>query len=121
MKTKILIVDDSKPDVFLLTEYLKKMGINPSDIVNANIGEKAITLFEDNPTDFKFVLMDVQLPGKFDGYETTKKLMDIFPVPIIIESASYKKENPDVGYIGFLKKPYMKNDLFNILNDLKLI
>jgi CheY-like chemotaxis protein len=119
--TKILIVDDSPIDGLLLREYLKRSGFNSSDILQVNTGIEAITLYKVNPSDFRFILMDVRLEGELDGYQTTQKLMDISPIPIIMQSAQYHPEHPEVGYCGYLPKPYRKEQLTNLLQTLNLM
>lgn len=47
--------------------------------------------------------------------------MDISPIPIIMQSAQHKPEHPEVGYCGYLSKPYRKETLIDLLQSLKLI
>ena len=119
--TKILIVDDSPIDVLLLREYLKRLNFKREDILHSDTGNEGVALYKANPKQFKFILMDVRLIGNLTGYETTSKLMKIYPIPIIISSAQYKPEHPESGYVGYLLKPYSKQHLFDLLTSLNLI
>ena len=120
-QTKILIVDDSPIDVLLLREYLIRLNFKRENILHVSTGEEAIKLYKANPTSIKFILMDVRLTGKLTGYQTTSEIMKISPVPIIMESAQYLPEQPEVGYVGYLPKPYSKEHLSELLTSLSLI
>jgi CheY-like chemotaxis protein len=65
---KILIVDDSKPNRFILTETIKKLGL---DVVAADCGKKALELVRRHQ--FDLVIMDVQMPV-MGGLEATQKI-----------------------------------------------
>lgn len=75
---KILLVDDKALLRDALIEYL---GTGEYDIVEAEDGEKAMTMFRQN--DYDVVILDHNLPG-MDGYRTLKLMKQSKPdVPII--------------------------------------
>ncbi len=62
---KVLIVDDDPAQQFILSHFLKRIGLVSTF---ANDGDSALTLIKDNA--FDLVFMDCIMPGK-DGFETT--------------------------------------------------
>ena len=81
---KVLIVEDS----VVVQEFLKYI-LNSDPAINvvgiANNGEEAIELVKEKKPDI--ITMDIHMP-KMDGYETTKRIMETIPTPIVIVSAS---------------------------------
>ncbi len=68
---KILIADDSRSDLAIITNVLKKSG---HDVVRAASSEQGIALFREMRIDL--VLMNVVLQGKH-GFDFAKKLREI--------------------------------------------
>ena len=61
-KYKILIVDDSEINRMILSEILK----NDYDIIEADSGEKALELLQNEEYEFSLVLLDIVMSG-IDG------------------------------------------------------
>lgn len=81
---KVLVVDDSPVARELLVHILNsdpKIQI----IGTASNGEEAIVASKDLSPDV--ITMDIHMP-KMDGYEATRKIMEIHPTPIIIVTGS---------------------------------
>ena len=71
LKPKLLFVEDDKVTIDVVTRVLK----NKYDIDNASSGIDALKKNEGN--DYDAFLIDIGLPGKMDGIETTKRLKEI--------------------------------------------
>jgi len=107
-KTTVLIVDDSASARELLTYIINK---SPSLEVIGCVenGEKALEFIKQRRPDV--ITMDVIMP-KLDGFETTRRIMQQTPIPILIISSSYNPEDVtksfqaiDAGSLGIIKKP----------------
>jgi PAS domain S-box-containing protein len=112
---KLLIVDDVKESVLLLSEVLKPTGI---EIFAASNGAQAVKLFKDNPG-IDLVLMDIQLPG-MNGLQTSTEIKKLNPkVPIIVQTAfgqdGYEQKIKEVGCEDILFKPINFDSLFSKL------
>jgi two-component system chemotaxis response regulator CheB len=86
---KIFIVEDS----LVSREFLKHILAADKElkvIGEASRGEEAISKIEAlKPEKPDAITMDIEMPG-LDGYETTKKIMETNPAPIIIISTGYQ-------------------------------
>ena len=104
MSKKILVIDDEKPIVELISFNLKKEG---HEILQAFDGEdgynKALALKPD------LILLDVMLP-KMDGFTVCRKLREKIQTPIIMITA--KEEEVDkvlgleLGADDYMTKPF---------------
>lgn len=104
MNKKILVVDDEKAIVDLISFNIKKEGY---DVVTAYDGEEAIAKVEaENPD---LILLDVMLP-KMDGFTVCRKLREKISTPIIMITA--KEEEVDkvlgleLGADDYMTKPF---------------
>ena len=81
---KVLIVDDS-PVLQQLMAHIIAMdpALEVAGIVNN--GEEALEFVRKNKPDV--ITMDIHMP-KMDGYETTRRIMEEFPTPIVIVTSS---------------------------------
>ena len=83
---KVLIVEDSVS----VQEFLKHI-LNSDPAIQvvgiANNGEEAIELVREKKPDV--ITMDIHMP-KMDGFETTMRIMETMPTPIVIVSASIR-------------------------------
>ncbi|QDK47344.1 hybrid sensor histidine kinase/response regulator [Bdellovibrio sp. ZAP7] len=116
---RILIVDDTEDNRFLLLTYLKKF---PFDIVQAENG--AVAVEKATNGNFDIILMDIQMPV-MDGYVATRKIREWEkthhhkPVPIIAVSANAMAEDIqkslDAGCTEHLTKPVKKTALLEMV------
>jgi PAS domain S-box-containing protein len=106
---RILVVDDSEDNRFLITAYLKDFGCQ---IESAENGQIAVEKFCEG--DYALVLMDLQMPV-LDGFAATRRIRDWeqeqrrHPTPIIALTASALDAELqgalDAGCTAYLRKP----------------
>lgn len=114
---RILLVDDSDDNLFLLKEV-----INPiANVVNfAENGLEALEKFERNSYDVVF--MDIQMPI-MDGYTAVRKMREIEDrkhVPIYAVTAhaglADAQKCIDAGFTGRIVKPIVRGDIYSSLS-----
>ncbi len=117
MKTKhtILVAEDDEVNFYFLESILSK----EFQLLHAVSGEEIIKLFADNP-EISVILMDIKMPGEYDGYETTKKIRETDQqVPIIAQTAyameSDKVKALDAGCNDYISKPYNPDNLISLV------
>ncbi|KXS43508.1 MAG: multisensor signal transduction histidine kinase [Methanolobus sp. T82-4] len=104
-KRKILIIDDEKINVMLLSSYLS----DDYEVLIASSGEAGLEIVKKEEPDL--ILLDVVMPGK-DGFEICKIIkkeykLDFIPV-IMLTSLTSRDDHQrgiEVGADDFLKKP----------------
>jgi len=115
---RILMVDDIKINLLLLSRIMDKNGVR-YDL--ASDGEEAFKLFQS--TSYDLIITDVQMP-KMDGLELTKRVRNEVDrikadVPVIgyTGSASLEERSKylDYGMNDLLDKPFTENDLVEVL------
>lgn len=106
-KQKILIVDDTKINLAILTDVLKDDYI----VITANSGEQALDIiFSDTLPDI--ILLDVVMTG-ISGYDVCKKLKDTpltKNIPIIFITGKISVEDETYGFklgaVDYISKPF---------------
>lgn len=105
MPTKILVVDDDKEIVELLSIYLKNEGYEP---VTAYSGKEAITKLTTTP-DIALMILDVMMPN-MSGIDVIKEVRKDSDIPIIIVSAKIGDMDKIQGLItgadDYVSKPF---------------
>lgn len=105
---RVLIVEDSAVEQQLLAHIL---GTDPriKVIGIAEDGEKALIAVAQLKPDV--ITMDIHMP-KLNGYDTTRRIMEEHPLPIIIVSGSYLANDADkvfraleAGALAIVRKP----------------
>lgn len=108
-KKTILVVDDEKPIVDILTYNLQKEGYAT---LEANDGEEAIKIANEQKPDL--ILLDIMLP-KIDGLTVCKKLRHTLNVPILILSAKDEEIDKilglELGADDYITKPFSVREL----------
>ena len=108
-KQNILIVDDDKDIVNLITDILEDEGYVVRSAFN---GIDALKLIHDS--NFDLLIIDIMLPD-IDGYEICKRIRDDIIAPIIILSAKSKAMDKVIGFeLGaddYITKPFDDNEL----------
>ncbi|MBT4839050.1 MAG: response regulator [Methylococcales bacterium] len=109
---KILIVDDSPTESYVISKMLKEYGYS---VVEAENGYDGIKIAKQEKPDI--ILMDVVMPG-INGYQTTRRLNrdpDTKSIPVIIVTT--KNQHSDKvwglrqGAQDYLTKAVVKSDL----------
>ncbi len=107
----ILVVDDSKSIVLLITEMLK----NDFNVITANNGLDAVETFQRKHPDM--ILMDVEMPV-MDGYEACRRIKALsgstfVPVIFVTSKKDLKslKEGLMCGADDYLSKPFETEEL----------
>ena len=122
---RVLLVEDNEFNRSLTVEILETVGF---EVEAAEDGPSAVQAIMDNePGCYSFVLMDVFMP-RMNGYETAKQIRaidreDVKALPIIAHSASMTAEDVvnsvEAGMNGYVSKPLVVSELFDIINKLK--
>lgn len=109
---KILVVDDSPDNVFLIKTILEEEGYTISTAEN---GMSALAQLEASPCDL--VLLDLMMPG-MDGYEVTRRirkemnLQQYIPILLITaHDAPNVAHGLDLGADDFIRKPVTLDEL----------
>ena len=105
---KILIIDDSKLNREILADMLK----GKYEICEAENGEQAIEILEQNWKDFKLVLLDLKMPV-MDGYEVLsimkeRQWLDTLPVICISSETSGEsiRRSYELGASDYFTRPF---------------
>ena len=103
-KGKILIIDDSATNVFLLQTLLEEQGYT---VFFAYNGKEAIKYI--NEENFDLLLLDIMMPG-VDGYDILEKMAgDQRSTPVIMVTAKddrdSEKKARDMGAKDYVTKP----------------
>ncbi len=115
---RILLAEDNEINSLLATSLLKKQGHKVDHVVNGREAvEAAIQVTYD------IILMDVQMP-EVDGHEATRQIRAIDgpgrDVPIVALTANAMSEDKhmciEVGMNDFLPKPFVAQDLMDMLS-----
>ena len=109
----ILIVDDSRTEVKFMKLILEREGYKTSEAYN---GEDGIQKAEELQPDL--ILMDIIMPGKFNGYQATRSITDSpkkKSIPIVIVSTLNTPNDQAwglmMGAVGYLPKPFKSEQL----------
>jgi len=118
-KLKILIVEDNMINMLLCKKMVQSILPN-SSVFEAENGQKAIELLEENTIDL--ILLDIQMPIK-NGYETTieiRKNNKLKNLPIIALTAGImigeKEKCIENGMDDYISKPFKLLELKTIIN-----
>jgi len=116
LKPRLLLVEDDNKATTMVIKYLEKR----FEIDSAINCDEAITMAEEK--DYDAFLMDIGLPGKSNGMDTTKKLKEIKNYkykPFIAVTAyampEYKEYFLSEGLTHYIAKPYEAVDLINLI------
>ncbi len=112
---KLLVAEDNSVNVFVLSQFLRKWGVDFDVVGNGQLAVQKV-----QETHYDLVLMDLQMP-ELDGYEATRtirRLPDerLQQLPIIALTASSRIGLEDrvesAGFTDFAGKPFRPEDLF---------
>ena len=104
--TYILIVDDESRMRKLLKDFLSAKGFQ---ILEAEDGEKALEVYEENRNKIKLVLLDVMMP-KLDGWSVLRKIRQDSNIPVIMLTARGEEQDElfgfELGVDEYISKPF---------------
>ena len=104
--TYILVVDDESRMRKLLKDFLTVKGYQ---ILEAEDGEKAIEVFEENRNKIKLILLDVMMP-KLDGWSVLRKIRQESNLPVIMLTARGEEQDElfgfELGVDEYISKPF---------------
>jgi CheY-like chemotaxis protein len=116
---RILIVDDSRASLYLLSYILTFEGYR---IIECHDGESAVTAAGANAPDL--VLMNINLPG-IDGLTATGRILDrVAPVKIPVIAVSSNKSEEDrrsafrAGCVACIEKPFERTMLVKAVSSI---
>ena len=111
---KVLIADDNKQIVSILSEYCKKNNFTVSAVFD---GEAALKEIEENK--FDIILLDVMMPKK-DGFDVCRETRKFSNVPIIMITArgeDYEKiMGLEIGADDYIVKPFSPGEIIARIN-----
>jgi len=117
-KLRILISEDEAEMRDLLRITLGNKGY---EIRTASTGPEAVDIAADFKPDL--VLMDIRMPGDFDGVEATRRIKsnpDLFETVVIGQTAVVElgevKQNLKAGFDDYLGKPYLPIDVIDAIS-----
>jgi CheY-like chemotaxis protein len=120
---KILLAEDGRVNQMLAVAMLEKWG---HTVTIANNGKEAVENWQDSPTDFDLILMDVLMP-ELDGLDATVAIRKLEQgtgrhIPIIALTAQAMKGDREIclnaGMDDYISKPIRKDELQELIDRL---
>lgn len=102
----ILVVDDEQRMRKLVKDFLKAKGYS---ILEAEDGEKALEVFEENKNKIELILLDVMMP-KLDGWSVLRQIRQESKIPIVMLTARGEEQDElfgfELGVDEYIAKPF---------------
>lgn len=102
----VLVVDDEARMRKLIKDFLNVKGF---EILEAEDGEKALDVFENNKNKINIILLDVMMP-KLDGWSVLRQIRQESKVPIIMLTARGEEQDElfgfELGVDEYISKPF---------------
>ena len=102
----VLVVDDESRMRKLVKDFLVQKGFS---ILEAEDGEKALEIFEENKNKIGIILLDVMMP-KLDGWSVLRQIRQTSKVPIIMLTARGEEQDElfgfELGVDEYISKPF---------------
>ena len=102
----VLIVDDEARMRKLIKDFLIQKGYS---ILEAEDGEEALKVFEENQNKINLILLDVMMP-KLDGWSVLRQIRQNSKVPIIMLTARGEEQDElfgfELGVDEYISKPF---------------
>lgn len=109
MGQTILVVDDDRDIVKLITESLKYEQFN---VISAYSGMEALSILDEKSVDF--AILDIMMPG-MDGLEVCRKIRSGSNIPILLLSARDRDIDKiiglEIGADDYMTKPFSIHEL----------
>ena len=102
----ILIVDDEARIRKLVKDFLAKEGYKT---LEAEDGEKALKIYEENNKEINLILLDVMMP-KLDGWSVLRQIRQTSKIPVIMLTARAEEQDElfgfELGVDEYITKPF---------------
>ena len=109
MNKTILVVDDDKDIVKLITKSLR---FEQFEVIPAYSGKEALSMLKENHIDF--VVLDIMMP-EMDGLETCRNIRSTYNIPILFLSARDRDIDKiiglEIGADDYMTKPFSIQEL----------
>ncbi len=103
---RIIVADDELRIRKLVSEFLIKFGY---DVIEAEDGDEAYRLFEENKNNLSLIILDIMMPG-LNGWEVCRKIRETSNVPVIMLTARSQEFDELTGYESgaddYVTKPF---------------
>ena len=103
---RVLVVDDESRMRKLIRDFLAQKGYS---ILEAQDGEEALKVFEENKNKIGIILLDVMMP-KLDGWSVLRQIRQTSNVPIIMLTARGEEQDElfgfELGVDEYISKPF---------------
>lgn len=120
MKNKILVVDDERLNIDILTGILE----DAYDVMTAQNGQEAMDIMREYGEDITLILLDLVMP-KGNGFEVLKSmreygLIEMVPVLVITSEKSLRIEKKcfEYGVSDFIHKPFDNTIVLQRVNNI---
>lgn len=113
---KILVVDDSNTNNFLIEGILKKRGYNVTSVTRGN---DALKLLKKEKRDL--ILLDLMMPGisGFDFLNQLKSDTELASIPVVVVSAKTgtktEKQVLEAGAFSYVSKPLRIQNVLDVV------
>ena len=102
----VLVVDDESRMRKLIKDFLVKKEFS---VLEAEDGEKALEVYEENKNKIGLILLDVMMP-KLDGWSVLRQIRQMSKVPIIMLTARGEEQDElfgfELGADEYISKPF---------------
>lgn len=103
---RIIIADDEQKIRKLVGDFLRKAGY---DVMEAEDGDTAYRLFEENRDHLSLIILDIMMPG-LNGWEVCRKIRESSNLPVIMLTARSEEFDELTGYESgaddYVTKPF---------------
>lgn len=108
---KIMVVDD---EVIISSQLERRLSMMGYDVVGrANSGEKSVDMARSLRPDL--ILMDIVMPGRFDGIEAARRIREDMNIPVIFMTAyaddHFVSRAKQVEPFGYILKPFQEKEV----------
>lgn len=122
MSEKILILDDEKPILEIMSLFLKKRGNEVSCFCSGSEAFESFKLEFESGAPYTVAILDVSIPGDCGARELIGPMKEINPdVSVIISSGDSVEgamEKPSLyGFSASLKKPFRAADIEKVIGE----
>ena len=102
----VLVVDDESRMRKLIKDFLMQKNYN---ILEAEDGEKALQIYQEEKEKIKLILLDVMMP-KLDGWSVLRQIRQESKVPIVMLTARGEEQDElfgfELGVDEYIAKPF---------------